>query len=136
MSDHLIYEDAVSTELYTTSEFTQKQYLYVNDNNNGSYSSQIVLDTTSLSNSGNYIGWSESFILMPLLIQFQSVAGANTSAAGFPNAGIYDWTVGMKNGYWQMIHSMTVEFNNRNIVQQVNGCLCPSKRWASPISIC
>jgi hypothetical protein len=119
MSDHLIYEDAVSTELYTTSEFTQKQYLYVNDNNNGSYSSQIVLDTTSLSNSGNYIGWSEAFILMPLLIQFQSVAGANTSAAAFPNAGIYDWTVGMKNGYWQMIHSMTVEFNNRNIVQQV-----------------
>jgi hypothetical protein len=123
MSDHLIYEDAVSTELYTTSEFTQKQYLYVNDNNNGSYSSQIVLDTTSLSNSGNYIGWSEAFILMPLLIQFQSVAGANTLAGpeslSFTNDGIYDWAVGMKNGYWQMIHSMTVEFNNRNIVQQV-----------------
>lgn len=114
MSDHLIYEDAVSTELYTTSEFTQKQYLYVNDNNNGSYSSQIVLDTTSLSNSGAYIGWSEAFILMPLLIQFQSATGAALS-----NTGIYDWTVGMKNGYWQMIHSMTVEFNNRNIVQQV-----------------
>lgn len=114
MSDHLIYEDAVSTELYTTSEFTQKQYLYVNDNNNGSYSSQIVLDTTSLSNSGNYIGWSEAFILMPLLIQFQSVGG-NALNAG----AVYDWTVGMKNGYWQMIHSMTVEFNNRNIVQQV-----------------
>lgn len=119
MSDHLVYEDAVSTELYTTSEFTQKQYLYVNDNNNGSYSSQIVLDTTSLSNSGNYIGWSEAFILMPLLIQFQAVVGANTSAAAFPNDGIYDWVVGMKNGYWQMIHSMTVEFNNRNVVQQV-----------------
>ena len=114
MSDHLIYEDAVSTELYTTSEFTQKQYLYVNDNNNGSYSSQIVLDTTSLSNSGNYIGWSEAFIFMPLLIQFQSVGG-NALNAG----AVYDWTVGMKNGYWQMIHSMTVEFNNRNIVQQV-----------------
>jgi len=52
MGDHLVYEDAVSTELYTTSEFTSKQYLYVNDNNNGAYSSQIVLDTTSLSNSG------------------------------------------------------------------------------------
>lgn len=72
MGDHLIYEDAVSTELYTTSEFTSKQYLYVNDNNNGSYSSQIVLDTTSLSNSGE------------------------------PSID----------------------------------CHCPSKRWASPISIC
>lgn len=111
MGDHLVYEDAVSTELYTTSEFTQKQYLYVNDNNNGSYSSQIVLDTTSLSNSGYYIGWSESFILMPLVLQFE---GANLNAVS-----CYDWVAGMKNGYWQMIHAMTVEFNNRNVVQQV-----------------
>jgi hypothetical protein len=111
MGDHLIYEDAVSTELYTTSEFTSKQYLYVNDNNNGSYSSQIVLDTTSLSNSGYYIGWSESFILMPLVLQFE---GADLNATS-----CYDWVAGMKNGYWQMIHSMTVEFNNRNVVQQV-----------------
>jgi len=51
---------------------------------------------------------------MPLLIQFQAVGGNPLNAGG-----IYDWTVGMKNGYWQMIHSMTVEFNNRNIVQQV-----------------
>lgn len=111
MGDHLIYEDAVSTELYTTSEFTQKQYLYVNDNNNGSYSSQIVLDTTSLSNSGQWIGWSEAFILMPLVIQFES--------ASMTAGTCYDWVVGMKNGYWQMVHSMTVEFNNRNVVQQV-----------------
>ena len=111
MGDHLVYEDAVSTELYTTSEFTAKQYLYVNDNNNGSYSSQIVLDTTSLSNSGMWIGWSEAFILMPLVVQFEGTGiGAGTC---------YDWVVGMKNGYWQMIHAMTVEFNNRNVVQQV-----------------
>lgn len=75
----------------------------MNDNNNGSYSSQIVLDTTSLRNSRAYIGWSEAFILMPLFIQFQSSGGTALS-----NTGIYDWTVGMKNGYWQMIHSMTV----------------------------
>ena len=111
MGDHLVYEDAVSTELYTTSEFTAKQYLYVNDNNNGSYSSQIVLDTTSLSNSGMWIGWSESFILMPLIVQFE---GTSMTAGT-----CYDWAVGLKNGYWQMIHAMTVEFNNRNVVQQV-----------------
>lgn len=111
MGDHLVYEDAVSTELYTTSEFTAKQYLYVNDNNNGSYSSQIVLDTTSLSNSGMWIGWSEAFILMPLVLQFES--------ATMTTGTCYDWAVGLKNGYWNMIHAMTVEFNNRNVVQQV-----------------
>jgi hypothetical protein len=115
MGDHLIYEDAVSTELYTTSEFVSKQYLYVNDNNNGSYSSQIVLDTTSLSNSGFYIGWSEAFILMPLVIQMEAPAGATALST----TACYDWVAGMKNGYWQMIHAMTVEFNNRNVVQQV-----------------
>jgi len=122
MGDHLIYEDAVSTELYTTSEFTQKQYLYVNDNNNGSYSSQIVLDTTSLSNSGYWIGWSEAFILMPLVLQFEATGTARvplTPNVATATATCLDWVAGMKNGYWQMIHSMTVEFNNRNVVQQV-----------------
>jgi hypothetical protein len=58
-----------------------------------------------------WIGWSESFILMPLVVQFEST----TMTAGT----CYDWAVGLKNGYWQMIHAMTVEFNNRNVVQQV-----------------
>lgn len=123
MGDHLVYEDAVSTELYTTSEFTQKQYLYVNDNNNGSYSSQIVLDTTSLSNSGYWIGWSEAFILMPLILQFEATPAVATqlfpNATDGTNATCLDWVAGLKNGYWQMIHAMTVEFNNRNVVQQV-----------------
>lgn len=112
MSDHLVYEDSVSTELYTTSEFVSKQYLYVNDNNNGSYSSQIVLDTTSLSNSGQWINYQEAFLLMPLVLQFECSGG------NLPT-GCLDWVAGLKNGYWQMIDSMTVQFNNTTVVQQV-----------------
>ena len=62
-----------------------------------------------------WIGWSEAFILMPLVIQFEAPAGATALST----TACYDWVVGMKNGYWQMIHAMTVEFNNRNVVQQV-----------------
>jgi hypothetical protein len=58
-----------------------------------------------------WIGWSEAFILMPLVVQFE---GTSMTAGT-----CYDWAVGLKNGYWQMIHAMTVEFNNRNVVQQV-----------------
>jgi hypothetical protein len=130
MGDHLIYEDAISTELYTSSEFVKKQWLFVNDNNQGNYASQIVLDTTSLSNSGAWMGWSESFILMPLVLQFETATTQTTTAVpGTGNINIfntvmtadacYDWVVGLKNGYWQMMHSLTVEFNNRNVVQQV-----------------
>ena len=94
------------------SEFVDKQWLYVNDNNNGSYSSQIILDTTPLSNAGGYINWSEAFISIPLVLQLESaaIASATTNA---------DFVLGMKNGYFQILHSLTCDFNNGNIIQQV-----------------
>jgi hypothetical protein len=81
--------------------------------NNGSYSSQIQLDTTALSNSGAYLNYSEAFILMPLVLQIESTAATLTAAS--PS----DYIAGLKSGYWNMIHSINVEMNNNNIVQQV-----------------
>tara|TARA_R110000868_G_scaffold31179_4_gene114385 strand:+ start:1784 stop:3673 length:1890 start_codon:yes stop_codon:yes gene_type:complete len=109
--DSLVFEDSVNTEV-SSSEFVEKQWLYVNDNNNQSYSSQVVLDTTSLSNSGSYINWSEAFILMPLLLQVQSTLITDDVIPA-------DFLVSMKSGFWNMLHSITVEFNNGNIIQQV-----------------
>lgn len=108
--DSIVFEESVNSEV-STSEFVDKQWLYVNDNNNGSYSSQIVLDTTPLSNSGQYINWSESFILMPLILQIEtSAVDANAD---------FDYLGALKSGYWNMLHSLTCEFNNGNIIQQV-----------------
>jgi len=110
--DSIVFEESVNTEV-SSSEFVDKQWLYVNDNNNGSYSSQVVLDTTPLANSGSYINWSEAFILMPLLLQFESAAATLTAVAPF------DYLGALKSGYWNMLHSLTCEFNNGNIIQQV-----------------
>ncbi len=110
--DSIVFEESVNSEI-SSSEFVDKQWLYVNDNNNGSYSSQIVLDTTPLSNSGNYLNWSESFLLMPLLLQIESSVGVLTADANF------DYLGALKSGYWNMLHSLTCEFNNGNIIQQV-----------------
>ena len=110
--DSIVFEESVNTEV-STSEFVDKQWLYVNDNNNGSYSSQIVLDTTPLSNSGAYINWSESFILIPLVLQVESPAAVLTAGLGA------DFMVALKSGYWNILHSLTCEFNNGNIIQQV-----------------
>ena len=110
--DAIVFEESVTTEI-SSSEFVDKQWLYVNDNNNGSYSSQIVLDTTPLSNSGQYINWSEAFILMPLVLQIES------AAIGAAGAGNFDYLGALKSGYWNMLHSLTCEFNNGNIIQQV-----------------
>lgn len=108
--DNLVFEESINAEV-PSSEFVEKNWLYVNDNNNSSYTGQIVLDTTSLSNSGSYINWSEAFLAIPLVLQVEGDATITSSLA-------LDYAVGLKNGFWQILHSMSVEFNNGSIIQQ------------------
>jgi len=113
MADNLVYEESLNTEI-ETSEFISKKWVYVNDNNNANYTSQIVIDSTPLSNAGGYISWQEGFILMPLLIQLTSSTDT-TLPIGTSKAN-YSWAI--KSGFWHLINSMTVEFNNQNVIQQ------------------
>lgn len=110
--DNLVFEESVNTEV-EQSEFIEKKWIYVNDNNSQNYSSQVVIDSTPLSNAGGYVNWSEGYILLPLVAHLTSAntADANTQA-GVANS----WA--LKNGYWNMINSMSIEFNNQTIVQQ------------------
>jgi len=107
--DNLVFEESINTEI-SSSEFVDKQWLYVNDNNNSNYSGQVVIDTTSLSNSGSYINWSEAFLSIPLVLQAYGVDITTNQNL--------DYLLGMKNGFWQILHSLTCEFNNGNIIQQ------------------
>jgi hypothetical protein len=119
MADNLVFEESLNTEI-DSSEFISKRYVYVNDNNNGNYTSQIVLDSTPLSNAGGWINWAEGFIVMPLLVQLTSTrADAGEKAQSLPaDSSLSDYSWAFKNGFWQLINSMTVEFNNQNVVQQ------------------
>jgi hypothetical protein len=108
--DNLVFEESINAEV-PSSEFVEKQWLYVNDNNNSSYTGQVVIDTTSLSNSGSYINWSEAFLAIPLVLQVEGDATITSSLA-------LDYAVGLKSGFWQILHSMSVEFNNGSIIQQ------------------
>jgi hypothetical protein len=113
MADNLVYEESLNTEI-EGSEFISKKWVYVNDNNSQNYTSQIVIDSTPLSNAGGWISWQESFIVMPLVVELTS-----TNTASLPlntSRGDYSWA--FKSGFWQMINSMTVEFNNQNVIQQ------------------
>ena len=107
-ADSVVLDQSLGEDVYVP-EFVDKQYLYVNDSNNSNYASQIVLDTTSLSNSGAYLGWSESFLAIPLVLQMAST--------GMGAANV-DFAMALKSGYWNIIHSMSVEFNNGSVVQQ------------------
>lgn len=119
--DNLVFEEAVNAEI-DQSEFISKKWIYVNDNNTGNYTSQVILDTTPLSNAGGYVNWSEGYIVMPLVIQLTSLLPASLPLTGLDASGnspveaSYAWA--LKSGYWNMINSMSVEFNNQNIVQQ------------------
>lgn len=122
MADSLVYEESINTEI-SSHDFVDKKYLYVNDNNNGSYSSSIVLDTTSISNSGSYVNWSESFISIPLVLQAESDAVTLQASPlvtfnPITATNSLDFMMGLKNGFWQIIHSMSVELNNGSVIQQ------------------
>jgi len=113
MADNLVYEESLNTEV-DQSEFISKKWVYVNDNNSQNYTSQVVIDSTPLSNAGGWINWSEGYILMPLVVQLTSATPASLPA----NSTVADYTWAFKSGFWHMINSMTIEFNNQNVVQQ------------------
>ena len=69
--DNLVFEESVNTEV-EQSEFIEKKWVYVNDNNSQNYSSQVVIDSTPLANAGGYVNWSEGYILMPLVAELTS----------------------------------------------------------------
>ena len=108
--DNLVFEESLNSEI-EHSEFINKKWIYVNDNNNGNYTSQVVQDSTPLSNSGGWINWSEGFILMPLVVQLTAATAANLPVDS--NNADYSWAI--KNGFHQMINSATIEFNNQNV---------------------
>ena len=116
--DNLVFEESINAEI-DQSEFVSKKWVYVNDSNSQNYTSQVVIDSTPLSNAGGYINWSEGFIVMPLLVQLQSSTAGNLPIPVPPaTAKTADHSWAFKNGFWNMINSMTIEFNNQNIVQQ------------------
>jgi hypothetical protein len=113
--DNLVFEESVNTEV-EQSEFIEKKWVYVNDNNSQNYSSQVVIDSTPLANAGGYVNWSEGYILMPLVAHLTGTA-TNVGVAEYNRASVSS-SFAMKAGYWHMLNSMSVEFNNQTIIQQ------------------
>jgi hypothetical protein len=111
--DSLVFSESISTDL-SDSDFTKKKWVYATDSNGSSYQSQVVIDSTSISNSGAYVNWSEGFIIMPLVVSLTSAVAANLPI-GTTTA---DMSWGFKAGFWHMINSMSVKYNNGDLVQE------------------
>lgn len=116
MSDTYIFED--SNEVQTSSEpFVSRQVVYVLDQSSGgNYSgSQVLLDTTSLSNSGKYVSYQECYFEIPLVMRLTATS-ANAQIAAIRNLDS-SFALGLKSNFANIIHSFSVELNNQTIVQ-------------------
>ena len=93
--------------------FTFKQWEYINDNNNGSYNGQIVLDTSSISNSGSWCSFREGVLKIPIIVTLTGKKG--TTDINWTTVRS-DYLVGLKSGHHQLISSIQVEYNNGSLI--------------------
>ena len=94
--------------------FNNVQQVYIPDQNSGSYpNGQVVFDLASLSNSGKYIDFQNSYITVPLVMNLNVTASTASSAE---NA----FAASLKNGFHQLINSMSVEVTNAQVVNLTN----------------
>jgi len=92
--------------------FIEKDVIYINDTNNGSYeNSQIQIDTQSIANSNYYVDYKETTLEIPFVVTIKS--GVNQEAAINPHS------IGLKAGA-AVIDKVSIEYNNITIAQSKN----------------
>ena len=96
--------------------FLKKDWLSILDNQNGNYGgNQSVIDTSQLSNSNKYLSYREAYLSVPLLLTLTSDAIAFGPATFGTSC---DYTLGLKNWFGSIIHSLTLDYNGTTIIQQ------------------
>lgn len=106
---------AMANESQTQPEpFISKQWSYIIDSNSGVYqSSQVTLDTSSWSNSGKFVDWSEAYFTIPMVMVAYPTGAAITGW----DAWDASWLVGIKNGHQQLVDSFSVDVQNSSVIQ-------------------
>ena len=114
--DSLVLDQSTATDVDNI-EFVSKKWVYCNDSNSSSYSGGTVLiDSTSLTNSGGFNNASEGFLVIPLVVQLTTDTAANIARLPTTNF-VADNIWALKDGF-QMINSISVEYNGTNVVQE------------------
>ena len=111
--DEFVYYNSQS-ENKTEFIFQNVQHTWVPDSNNGSYpSAQVIFDLSTLSNSGKFFDVQSSYITVPLVMTTVLTGSTTTSAE---NA----FMTSLKNGYHNLINSMSLEITNCQVVNLTN----------------
>jgi hypothetical protein len=119
--------------------FIRKDWINILDNQNQNYqNNQSIIDTSQLANSNKYMGYREAYLAIPMLLSMRTLPQA--AAPGGPITP-RDYSVGLKNWFGTIIHSMTLDYNGTTIVQQTPFCnlwnsfkLLTTLSWADVIT--
>jgi len=109
MCDQLVYNLSTRNDLME-SVMTKKEVVYIQDQNGSAYNGTITFETSSISNSGKFADWTNAYFVIPYVVTMVAAADISGTSSRF--------SVGMKAGWWHLIHSMSVDLNGINIIQQ------------------
>ena len=119
-NDKIVYELSNDVE-GAPSIFVRKDYVSLLDNNAQNYSSnQLTISTSSISNSSKYASFREGFLSVPLLLTLSSGAIGQTQSVAYTpdvSANSSDYSLGLKNWFGHIFHSMSVDVNGSTIIQ-------------------
>ncbi len=122
MADRIVYDMASQSES-EPQIFVKKDWISMFDKQAGNYSSnQAVIDTSQLSNSNKWINYREAYLVMPLTHCLSTLTASNTFNPTAANS--VDYEVGLKNSYFSMIHSLSVDHAGITICQQLHSSHC------------
>ena len=113
MADEFSYYNS-QTEQKTEFIFSNVQQNYVPDSNSGNFpNGQISWDLSTLSNSGKFIDFQNSYVVVPLVMNLNL-----TGASAEDKENIF--ASSLKNGFHQLVNSMSVEIANCQVVNLTN----------------
>ena len=108
MADEVAYDNILESHREEI-PFYSKEILTIQDGQNGSYNTQITFDTSQLATNGLYINWSKSTLEIPYLISVKSTV----DLTGAPPSS---FASGLKNGFYQLVDSISVSYGNTTVV--------------------
>jgi len=111
MADQLVFSESLQTT-GTTQPFVEKQWIECNDVNNGVYTSnQIVFSTSSLVFSTRWVSLPEGFLRIPLVM---AIYQAEASTA-FGDSIYSNYAMAMKSNFTNLIHSCDIKINGSSV---------------------
>lgn len=114
MSDAFIYN--VSQQSTRGEEpFLKKEVLYVNDQQQGTYVSQVQVDLSAIANNTRWQSWKEAILEVPFVVTVENLTPSVLTLSDRINAAF----LSLKNGTC-LIDYLTVTYNNVNVVQLTN----------------